>query len=69
MTEQKTLKFKEQVKKHFKMNGKWIRQAQKTYAFEAGKQWSDADMAAMKKQNRPTFVSNLVRPQDRKSVV
>ena len=62
MTEQKTLKFKEQVKKHFKMNGKWIRQAQKTYAFEAGKQWSDADMAAMKKQNRPTFVSNLVRP-------
>lgn len=58
----KAVNFKERVKKHFVMNGKWIKQAQECYAFEAGKQWSDSDMAAMKKRNRPTFVANLVRP-------
>lgn len=54
--------FKEQVRRHFRVNGRWLKQAQESYAFEAGKQWSDADMAVMKKRNRPTFVANLVRP-------
>lgn len=56
------IELKEQVRRHFRMNGKWLKQAQESYAFEAGKQWSDADMAAMRKRNRPTFVANLVRP-------
>lgn len=52
----------DEVRRHFRMNGEWIKQAQKCYAFEAGKQWSDADIAAMRKKGRPTFTANLVRP-------
>lgn len=52
----------EEVRRHFRMNGKWIQQAHKSYAFEAGNQWSKPDIAKMKKRNRPTFVANLVRP-------
>jgi hypothetical protein len=37
---------------------KWHREARDDYAFVAGDQWSDEDMAILREQNRPTVVFN-----------
>lgn len=59
---QKLTKHKEQLRRHFRINGKWVRQAAESYAFEAGEQWSKTDAALMAKRGRAAFVANLVRP-------
>ena len=58
----KLTEHKEQLRRHFRINGKWVRQAADSYAFEAGEQWSKADAAMMAKQGRADMRINLVRP-------
>lgn len=50
------------VKSSLKVTSKWRKNAREAYEFLQGKQWTDNDLNAMKKANRPAITVNRIRP-------